>query len=776
MNCKSGLNLNLKFFKKMKKESDRRNKKKSEKNKEQEKKKNLINSDIKKNIVAILLIVFSLLFLLSLINQAGIVGDYVNKGLGLIFGWSKFLLPVLLLVLGFVYFRRYDKYRYYLTTTGSIIFLVFSATILHSFYKLENMREMAEIGDGGGLVGFGIAFVLVKYTGLLAAFVLSGGFLLIGLILTFNFPLTKIFRKFGINYFNFLSRIKSINIIKKSKESIKKEDLVNIKENSIKFSDDKDEFDNNDNNIEKQDNSIKFQSFNKNANKKNKFTKKIGNWRLPPLSLLKEPQKRKDPKNLESKAEMIVKTLADFGINVYFKGYNVGPSMVQYTFEPSKGVRLSKIVSLQNNLAMALATSSIRIEAPIPGKSLIGVELPLPQEFKGEVRIKSVLESVDFQESLSNLTIALGQDVYGDFVLADIKKMPHLMVAGATNTGKSVCINTILASLLYQNSPEYLKLLLIDPKRVELNYYNEIPHLASPVIVDPTKVVRSLQWAVNEMEKRYELLEEAKVRDIDSYNKKVQKGSKRKVEDEETGKMIYEDLEIMPYIVVVIDELNDLMMAYGKEIEALIVRLVQKARAVGIHMIVSTQKPTVEVITGLMKANITTRIALKVATQVDSRTILDKSGAESLLGNGDMLLSDSGADKMKRIQGAYISDEETADLVECIKKEAGKNKIENEEDSTSESLNEFLEKAGGTQTSLVSGFNNDRDKIDELFEEAKQLAISSNGLSASFLQTRMRIGFQRATRIIDDLEREGILGPKNGAKPRELLIGKEEED
>lgn len=750
----------------MKKEADKKNKSSAEKSKEQEKKKSLINSDIKKNITAILLIVFSLLFLLSLFNQAGVVGGYVNRGLGLILGWSKFLLPALLLVLGFVYFRQYDKYRYYLTTIGAVIFLAFSATLLHIFYKIENMKEMAEIGDGGGMVGFGIAFVLVKYMGLLAAFILAAGFLLIGLILTFNFPLNKIFRKIGINYFNLISKIKSINVARKS-ENLDEEDQTNIKKDSIKFSEDKIELEN------KETAFAGIRPIEKNEIEKKKTVKKIGNWKLPPLNLLKDPQKRKDPKNLESKAELIVKTLADFGIDVYFKGYNVGPSMVQYTFEPSKGVRLSKIVSLQNNLAMALASSSVRIEAPIPGKSLIGVELPLPQEFKGEVRIKSVLESVDFQESPSNLTIALGQDVYGDFILADIKKMPHLMVAGATNTGKSVCINTILTSLLYQNSPEYLKLLLIDPKRVELNYYNGIPHLASPVIVDPTRVVRSLQWAVNEMEKRYELLEETKVRDIDSYNQKVGKGNKRKTEDEETGRIIYQDLEIMPYVVVVIDELNDLMMAHGKEVEALIVRLVQKARAVGIHVIVSTQKPTVEVITGLMKANITTRIALKVATQVDSRTILDKSGAESLLGNGDMLLSDSGADKMKRIQGAYISDEETAALVKYIKDEANKNRIDSEEDSTSESLNEFLEKPGGTQTSLVPGIDNDRDKPDELFEEAKQLAISSGGLSASFLQTRMRIGFQRATRIIDDLERAGILGPKNGSKPRELLIGVE---
>ncbi len=735
-------------------------------------KKELMHSDIKKNIAAILLVVFSLLFLLSLFQQAGVIGGYINRGLGLALGWSRFLLPILLLVLGFVYFRRYDKYRYYLTTIGAVVFLFFLATILHGFYGLEEMEEVAKAGKGGGFIGLAFAYILIKYLGILAASILAGGFFLIGMILTFNFPLTKLFTKIKDWYLGFFSKMRTLRFIRGKKESIKKEEKTNIKESSIKFSDEEGEFKNG----EKVSGEASIEASGNKKGRSKESLRKVGDWKLPPLNLLQDPKKRQNPKNLDQKAELIVKTLADFGIDVYFKGYNVGPSMVQYTFKPDKGVRLNKIVTLQNNLAMALATSSIRIEAPIPGKSLIGIELPLPSEYKAEVRIKSVLESAEFQESKSNLTIVLGQDVYGEFILEDIKQMPHLMIAGATNTGKSVCINTILASLLYQNSPEDLKLLLIDPKRVELNFYNDIPHLASPVIVEPSKVIKSLQWTVNEMEGRYELLEETGVRDIDSYNRKVQKGKKRRVEDEETGKIIYRDLEIMPYIVVVIDELNDLMMAYGKEVEVLIVRIVQKARAVGIHVIVSTQKPTVEVITGLMKANITTRIALKVATQVDSRTILDKMGAENLLGNGDMLLSNNGAGKMKRIQGAYISDEETARLVSYIKEEAARKKFD-ENDTVSNSLGEFLDKSGGTQSSLVpGGFSDGDDQTDELFEEAKQLAISSGGLSASFLQTRFRIGFQRATRIIDELERTGVLGPKNGSKPRELLIGRESEN
>lgn len=761
----------------MEEEKNKKVKVKEEKNKNTIKSKNdkgPVISDIKKNIVAILLIVFSLLFLLSLFEQAGIVGSFINKSLGLIFGWAKFLLPILMLVLGFVYFRKYDRYRYYLTTVGTIIFISFLASIFHYFYDLNQMKEIAQQGKGGGYLGFGISFVLVKYTGLLAGSIISFGFLLIGLILTFNFPLNRLVLGFRNKILSLVAKIKIRRIIKESEsgseetsleDDSENEEEVNIKKGSIKFSEE-DSFDGQ--KIKKNDD--------KNVNQfkeKKKTTSLIkkGSWRLPPLDLLDKPKKREEPENLEGKADLIVKTLADFGIEVYFKGYNVGPSMVQYTFEPAKGVRLSKIVTLQNNLAMSLATSSIRIEAPIPGKSLIGIELPLEPEYKEEVKIKSILESADFQESSSDLTIALGKDVYGNFILADIQKMPHLMVAGATNTGKSVCINTILTSLLYQNSPEKLKLLLIDPKRVELNFYNDIPHLAHPVIVDPSKVVKSLQWAVGEMEKRYEALEEAKVRDIRAYNKKVESGLKIPYLDEESGKKVYKDVEIMPYIIIVIDELNDLMMAYGKEVEALIVRLVQKARAVGIHIIVSTQKPTVEVITGLMKANITTRIALKVASQVDSRTILDKGGAENLLGNGDMLLSDSGANGMKRIQGAFISDEETFKVVEFIKEIAKSKNLD--ADSTSESLTDYLENAKNPQISGIPGISGGNDEVDELFEEAKQLAISNGSLSASFVQTRLRVGYQRAARIIDELEQAGILGPKDGAKPRKLLIGGE---
>jgi len=350
----------------------------------------ILRSDIKKNITAILLIVFSLLFLLSLVGQAGVAGNYINNKLGLIFGWSKFFLPILLLVLGVVYFRRYDKYRYYLTTVGAVIFIFFLASLMHNFYELENMKLIAQNGKGGGYIGFGISFILVKYTGLLAAYVISLGFFLIGLILTFNFPLSKIFKKFNDKYFLLLSKIKNLKFTtEREKETSNEKKKTNIKKDSIKFSEDKVSFDDHDKKEEKNE----AEDYGEIISRENKkqFKEKNGNWRLPPLSLLRDPKKREEPKNLDKKAELIIKTLADFGIDVYFKGYNVGPSMVQYAFEPAKGVRLSKIITLQNNLAMALATPSIRIEAPISGKSLVGIELPLDNEHKEEVRIKSIL-------------------------------------------------------------------------------------------------------------------------------------------------------------------------------------------------------------------------------------------------------------------------------------------------------------------------------------------------------------------------------------------------
>ncbi|MFO7807162.1 MAG: DNA translocase FtsK 4TM domain-containing protein [Candidatus Moraniibacteriota bacterium] len=764
---------NVKKSKEKKSNQDSLKKGQSEDSQKKSIKEPFLHGDAKKSIASVLLIVFALIFVLSLFGQAGIVGEYLDKFLRISFGWGRFVLPVLMVILGVVYFRKYQRYRYYLTTAGAFVFFLFLLVIFYSFAELEEMKELAKQGSNGGFLGFAIAYPLFKYFGGLAATILSAGFLLVGFILTFNFPLNKFFAGAVDYYKDFISKIKSIYSSRQEKgqqeedlweedenkeKKAKEED--NIKEGSIKFIDE-----------DETEEKTKTPGFGLDENdygKKEKKPKEEEQWKFPSTDLLEDPKKRKHPGNLEKKAKIIQKTFEEFGVKVTFKGYHLGPSVVQYTFEPASGVKLSRITACQDNLALNLSSSSIRIEAPIPGKPLVGIEVPLPQEYSAEIRVKTSLESEEFKKQSSNLSIVLGEDIHGEFVFADIKKMPHLMVAGATNMGKSVCINTILTSLLYQNTPEDLKLILIDPKRVELNFYNGVPHLMSPVITDVSKVVNALKWVVNKMEERYEILEEAESKDIQSYNEKIRRGKKRQRKSEETGKYYYEDFEKMPYILIVIDELNDLMSTHGKEVEGLIVRLAQKARAVGIHLIVSTQKPSVDVITGQIKANITARIALKVSSQVDSRIILDRTGAEKLLGRGDMLFSSNEVNTMRRIQGAFVSDEETSKVVNFWKKQVEKD----EDDELKESFKEELKKPGSNQS--YSGSSGESEDLDEKFEDAKNLIVSTGKASTSLIQSRFAMGYQRANRIMMQLEDNGVVGPAKGSKPREILIGKQD--
>jgi len=411
-----------------------------------------------------------------------------------------------------------------------------------------------------------------------------------------------------------------------------------------------------------------------------------------------------------------------------------------------KGVKLSKILSLQNDLSLALAAHPIRIEAPIPGRSLVGIEIP--NRLMVLVRLRSLLERSAFQESLSPLTFALGRDVSGSPIFASLAQMPHLLVAGATGTGKTVALNNIIISLLYGNSPDTLKLILIDPKRVELTAYQSIPHLLSPVIVQADKAIGALRWAVSEMERRFEVLQHAGKRDITSYIKARQDSS----EDEN-----------LPYIAIVIDELADLMSSNGREAEAAIVRLAQMARAVGIHLIVSTQRPSVEVITGLIKANITSRMACQVASQIDSRTILDMAGAEKLLGNGDMLFITGNSAKPRRVQGAYVSDKEIKKVTDYLK--ALQEPDYKEEVSLSQTTS-----AGSGLGAGISAAD------DELYEDAKEVVVRAGKASASLLQRRLRVGYARAARLIDILEEKGIVGPADGARPRDVFIDEGEKN
>ncbi len=461
------------------------------------------------------------------------------------------------------------------------------------------------------------------------------------------------------------------------------------------------------------------------------------NWKLPGLDLLNDKQDKADPGDINNNADIIKSTLQDFNIDVNMEGANVGPKVTQYTLQPPSGVRLSKITALESNIALNLAASSIRIEAPIPGKKAVGIEVPNVKA--ATVRMHSLLDSKQWKAEGSPLGFTVGKDIAGEPVIADLDNMPHLLIAGATGSGKSVMINTLLTSFLYRNSPADLKLILVDPKQVELKLYDGMPHLLTPVITEPEKCISALKWAVAEMERRYDKLSEASKRNIGAYNKlKKEEG--------------------MPYIVIVIDELADLMSVAARDVEALVVRLAQKSRAVGIHLVLATQRPSVDVITGLIKANIPARIAFTVAQQVDSRTILDQGGAEKLLGQGDMLYMTPRLPKPKRIQGAFIDEDEIDAVTNHIRMQSAPEYDE-------EVVTQPVQMPGGGG---IAGRADSAD--DSLYKDAVRVVVESGKASASLLQRRLRIGYGRAARLIDYMEEAGIVGPAKGSRPREVLI------
>lgn len=463
----------------------------------------------------------------------------------------------------------------------------------------------------------------------------------------------------------------------------------------------------------------------------------------PPVDLLeKESGEAVVLGDLKENALKIKNTLLNFGIEVQMGEINVGPTVTQYTLKPAEGVKLSKISSLSNNLSLALAAHPIRIEAPIPGKSLVGIEVPNKKRIR--VRLRDFVVLPEFKES-PPLTIVMGKDVVGNPVFANLAKMPHLLVAGATGTGKTIFLNSLILSLLYKNSPQVLRFLLVDPKKVEFSHYQNLPHLLGEPITDLSKVVLALDWLTKEMEERFEKLAEAKSRDIFSFNQKVISSKPN---------------EILPFIILIIDELADLMISKGREIEVKIVKMAQLARAVGIHLVLATQRPSTDVVTGLIKANITSRVAFQVASQFDSRTILDTAGAEKLLGLGDLLFISPENIKPKRIQGVFISEKEVKRVVEWLEK-----KYQKREDPLSESLKEMLEKKDFLEEDIFFD--------DPLYEKAKEIVLRERKASASFLQRRMKIGYARAARLIDLLEKKGVISPPRGSKPREILIKEE---
>lgn len=463
------------------------------------------------------------------------------------------------------------------------------------------------------------------------------------------------------------------------------------------------------------------------------------NWKFPSVSLLDQKQDKADAGNVEANAQAIKETFRNFSINVEMEGANIGPRVTQYTMKPPTGVKLTKITALENNLALDLAATSIRMEAPIPGKRAVGIEVPNIKP--AIVRLSSLIQSREWAEVSGPLAFAIGKDIAGRPVVADLDRMPHLLVAGQTGSGKSVMINDILTSLLYRNSPSDLKLILVDPKQVELTPYNGLPHLLTPVITEPEKCISALKWAVAEMERRLRTMSEVGKRNIGEYNN-LKKG------------------EGMPYIVIVIDELADLMMMAARDVEALIVRIAQKARAAGIHLILATQRPSVDVITGLIKANVPARIAFTTASQVDSRTIIDQVGAEKLLGRGDMLFLTSEMPKPKRVQAAFIGDNETAKVTSFITEQQAPN-YNDEVVSQPVQIGK-----GGVVADMAATSEADSD----MFRDAVHVVIENKKASTSLLQRRLRIGYGRAARLIEEMEEQGIIGQADGSRPREVLV------
>ncbi|KKQ62050.1 MAG: cell division FtsK/SpoIIIE [Parcubacteria group bacterium GW2011_GWE2_38_18] len=705
-----------------------------------------IDPEIKRGIFVVAVLAFGAVSLLSLFNLSGVLGGYINQLLTLLFGWGRWFFPVIFLAIGYLLYHKEKRGVKGATYLGIFLFVLSIHAIFHLFIDQERWQEVIDLGQGGGYMGLLLASVSIKLMGFYAALIVLFGLLVVSLMLMFNKPISSLFGRESllakIFYpFNFIL----IKLFTRTENSAQQqEDSYNDVQDE-----EEEEADPEENNFSVEP--IKDEpTFIKTIKEKIKPQPvKEKEWKPSnlvidlPLDLLTIKGGKPTSGDIKNNIEIIRRTLENFGIPSEMGEVAIGPTVTQYTFKPAEGIKLSKITTLNNNLALALAAQSIRIEAPIPGKSLVGVEVP--NQTAAMVGLREILASDDFKERKSDLMLALGKDVSGRSWMYDLTRMPHLLVAGATNSGKSVCLNAMIIGLLYQNNPDDLRFIMVDPKRVELTGYNDIPHLLTPVITDVPKTINALKWCLNEMDRRFDVLKEKRKRNIKDYN--------------EVAK------EKMPYIVFVIDELADLMLLARKDIEGSLIRLLQMARAVGIHLILATQRPSVDIITGLIKANMPARVAFSVNSGVDSKTILDTMGAEKLLGKGDMLFTTAELPKPKRIQGAFLSDREIKNILGYIKEKAG-------EPNYIEGITERQKVTGMGGHGLDSSGGGDGG--DELLEEAKEIIINSGKASTSYLQRRMSIGYARAAKLIDMLEEVGVVGPANGSKPREIMISKEQ--
>jgi S-DNA-T family DNA segregation ATPase FtsK/SpoIIIE len=678
-------------------------------------------------------IVLGLLITLSVFNMAGVVGEFIYNSLSSFLGFGYYLLPILLVIIGYSFMK---KERPQIAQTHAIFGLLVLLSSLGIMDIASNGKgESLNITFGGYLGGI-FSWPFLKLFGIYAAILLLGTILITSLIILFDERpnLIELFKKF----WNFLKGDIRIPNLKKD-EYVETTEIPEV-ENKTKNEEIK-----NTGAMEYDESPINEKPI---IEKEMKVKKFHTDYIPPPLSLLEKDKGKPNTGDMKGNMNIIQRTLLTFGVSVEMDEVTVGPTVTRYALKPAQGVKLSRIVGLQNELALALSAKTIRIEAPIPGKSLVGIEIP--NKVKSTVGLATLLSDDKFQNSPKPLTVALGRGLSGKSIFGNLAKMPHLLVAGTTGSGKSVTIHSIITSLLYRNGPEDLRLILVDPKRVELTLYNKIPHLLTPVITDPKKTILSLKWAAREMDRRYDILQSESVQNIESYHANVYEKSKK----DETA-------ERLPYIVIVIDELADIMQTYPRELESAIVRLAQMSRAVGIHLILSTQRPSVNVITGLIKANIPTRVALQVSSQIDSRTILDQGGAEKLLGAGDMLYSCAETPQPERLQSAFISEEEVKKVVEYLRK-AYIDEIPN----TIE-LSGNIDKGGSSL--FADNMGSDSEGDDDLYEDARLTVMEAGKASTSYLQRKLGIGYARAAKLIDMLEERGVIGPGNGAKPRDVL-------
>mgnify|MGYP001096429244 FL=1 len=746
------------------------------------------------NISIIKMAIFSVLLGVLIYNQSGIMGQQISSILSGVMGFIKYIVPIGTFLIA-IYKLCNKKEDAYIKLFQYALLLVCVAIFMHIVYLPKDVEqfsngfldtvtrayEQGKTDDKvGGVIGAIGAIPLTKLLGKVGASILVLGVELILIILIFNInPIEEIRVRLAEREERKLAEEKE-----RIKEERKKPTVMKVEENEDKKETRREkrlrekeeqrraalELDdqitinlNDDGKSSKKKASegyIEENLFKKEQEQKQEKVKEVlqlehaltvedEHYEFPPVQLLSEGEKKSvkgGKKAVTDTAAKLQKTLYSFGVSAKVENVSVGPAITRYELKPAEGVRVSKIANLADDIALNLAAETIRIEAPIPGKQAVGIEIPNKEN--EIVHLRDIIDCSKFIEHKSKLAFALGKDVAGEEVVTDIAKMPHVLIAGATGSGKSVCINTLIASIIYKAKPSEVKLVMVDPKVVELSVYNGIPHLLIPVVTDPKKAAGALAWAVQEMENRYSLFASKNVRDIKGYNEELDKeGSTEK----------------LPQIVIIIDELADLMMVSSKEVEDSICRLAQKARAAGMHLVIATQRPSVDVITGIIKANIPSRISFAVSSQVDSRTILDMAGAEKLLGKGDMLFYPAGAAKPTRVQGAFISDKEVEKVVDFVKA--------NGEATYNDDILEQIEKANSTDKEIEEQEND--DDTDPLLMEAIEVVVETGQASTSFIQRRFKVGYARAGRIIDQMEERGIISGFQGSKPREVLMSKE---